>query len=452
MDSVLILALPKSGTTILYQMVKDSMPPGTIGLFEPENCRPARKVREAGQGVCAKVLVAQVRGLDHYAPAQCEFYDKKMMIVRDPRDVIVSLFLYLLFHSVIMTDLERYVLMVGAIMAKERQPDRISFLDLVRLRDRLENNCFPQPLLYTLNEMNFMQQVRKMHGSGFFQVRYEDIIDRRLGSLEDYLGFPLSDTIEVDEKFKRVERTKGYGDWKNWFLPEDVDFFRPRLREYMQELGMPDDWDLPLHSGLKAENGSGYVMSLARRAGVLDSIHLDEGAFESVPDSSLKGDPGQRLQSIPGLRPDGRSESLAQGAVISEPRLVTFEGETTNLLQRGQRYACVFRINMPEAVGPVHFRVTIRRRDLRLGITMETKPAEWGKGPADAGLVRDISLPFICTLSPGVYLVDVMAAETTGGSLKVRHHLERGAAFVVANDIPEITFFEPKVTVVTEEN
>jgi hypothetical protein len=439
MDSVLILALPKSGTTILYQIIKDSMPPETIGLFEPETCRPDRKVREAGSGVCAKVLLTQARGLEHYAPAQCEYYNKRIMIVRDPRDVIVSLFLYLLFHSVVLADLEKYVRLVGAIMAKERYPDRISFLDLVRLRDHLESNVFPRPLLYTLNEMNFMRLVSRSHGAGLFQVNYRDIIDRRLGALETYLGFPLSETREVDEKFKRVERTMGYGDWKNWFLAEDVDFFRPRLRKYMDELGLPDDWDVPQRPVLRRENGSEYVMKLARQAGIMDSIRLGEDAFEPALELSLGGDPKQSMEAIPGLRPAGRTEGPVPDAVLGEPRLVAPGGETVNLLRRGGRYDCVFSVKAPASAGPMYFRVSFRRREVRLGMTLETPPVEWADGPAGTGGSQDISLAFICALSPGVYLVDIMAVENTESGLKVWEHLERGAAFVVIHDIPEIS-------------
>ena len=450
MDNVLILALPKSGTTILYQMLKDSMPPETIGLFEPETCDPGPEIREAGAGVCAKVLLTQARGMESYAPEGCKFYNKKIMIVRDPRDVIVSLFLYLLFHSAILADLEKYVRLIGAIKAKELYPEKISFLDLVRLRDRLENNVFPQPLLYTLNEMTFMGQVARAHGAGIFLLKYQDIVDRRLGALEQYLGFPLADTREVDEKFERVARTKGAGDWKNWFLPEDVDFFRPRLREYMEELGLAEDWDLPPSPELKPENGSEYVMKLARRTRLLDSIRLDEAAFKPALELMLKGDQPQDLTSIQGLRSSRRSAWAPGEPVISELRLVEPGGEAANLLRRGEQYALVFTVKAPPFAGSLHFRITFRRREVRLGMTLETKPVHVTS--VGTGRILEISQPFICSLGPGVYLVDITAAENTGTGLKVWHHVEREAVFVVSRDLPEIHLLEAEVVVAMDGN
>ena len=37
---ILILSLGKSGTTILYQILKESLPDDAVSLFEPPACQP----------------------------------------------------------------------------------------------------------------------------------------------------------------------------------------------------------------------------------------------------------------------------------------------------------------------------------------------------------------------------------------------------------------------------
>ena len=91
-------------------------------------------------------------------------------------------------------------------------------------------------------------RVGRVHGRGLFHVGYEDVVERRLGAIEEYLGLPLTATREVDPQYRRVARSKTYSDWRNWFLPEDVEFFRPRMAEYMDEYGYGDDWTLPEES------------------------------------------------------------------------------------------------------------------------------------------------------------------------------------------------------------
>ena len=81
--------------------------------------------------------------------------------------------------------------------------------------------------------------------SDFFVFKYEDYIAGSMALLGDYLGFQLKDTNSVPRDFSFVARTKKSGDWQNWFLDEDVDYFRPYLRPYMDKYGYPDDWTLP---------------------------------------------------------------------------------------------------------------------------------------------------------------------------------------------------------------
>ena len=90
MAKILVLGVGKSGTTILFQILKNSLPPDTVCLFEPPACQPAEPSRPDGS-VLAKVLLESPLGDAHYAPEVCAAYDKRLYIHRDPRDVLVEL-------------------------------------------------------------------------------------------------------------------------------------------------------------------------------------------------------------------------------------------------------------------------------------------------------------------------------------------------------------------------
>jgi hypothetical protein len=83
--------------------------------------------------------------------------------------------------------------------------------------------------------------------------------------LASYLGFALPGKAVVAREFKRVVRTKGYGDWRNWFEQSDVAFFRPLMSDYMHQYGYRDDWDLSDKGPILPEYGSKYVERIVRQ-------------------------------------------------------------------------------------------------------------------------------------------------------------------------------------------
>jgi hypothetical protein len=108
--------------------------------------------------------------------------------------------------------------------------------------------------------------------SGSYQrFRYEDMVDGRFADIERLLGFKLDQRPPGEAPLKRVARTRSYGDWKNWFLQEDVDYFRPILSEYMSRYGYAKDWGLNTDPRIRPEHGSRFVERLVRgRNGVLE--------------------------------------------------------------------------------------------------------------------------------------------------------------------------------------
>ena len=61
----------KSGTTILYQILKESLPDDAVCLFEPTTCQPEDSSALRDKNVLSKVLILPPNDCDHYSPQAC---------------------------------------------------------------------------------------------------------------------------------------------------------------------------------------------------------------------------------------------------------------------------------------------------------------------------------------------------------------------------------------------
>lgn len=240
--------LGKSGTTALFYAIRAGMPRGTRCLFEPRSYRPT-----SAPHVLAKILAQ--RGVDW---ASFRGFDKKIVILRDPRDQLVSFLLYAVYnHSKPLTSAEV-----------------IGLMDLV-VRKELDSRSVPlwriSEAIEGITRWDHRAVLRERHAlccrhlaedPAFFRVRYEEFIDGRTEALAGYLGFALPHGVNVPASLRRVERTKGTGDWRNWFTPEDVAYFRPELSGVMRTFGFEDTWDLPQDPVVTPDHGSEYLRRL----------------------------------------------------------------------------------------------------------------------------------------------------------------------------------------------
>ena len=207
---ILILSMAKSGSTICYQIIKESLPQDAVSFFEPATCQPEDPGALRAKFVVSKVLFTPSNGLDHYGPQACGFFNKRIYLQRDPRDLLVSALLYFPFHLAITSDFWRFAQFVSALRAKEKEPGSVSLVDLFKFDldgyyVQRHNECPRLPSVESfLTTLQFSQDVARMHGSEAFRLRYEDLVDRRLGPLEEYLGFPLAAVDRVDPQHKRV--------------------------------------------------------------------------------------------------------------------------------------------------------------------------------------------------------------------------------------------------------
>jgi hypothetical protein len=249
---ILIVGLARSGTTALYFKIKAALPEKTWCLYEPPRFDPSDP--GGAPDVLAKILIAPPNTYDY---ASFRDFDKKIMIVRDPRDSTVSRILYRPCGSrVFRQDEAKVAAVIDALRRKEVDPRSISLLALLDLYRRLTGEVWlPRSPELIAQALDFHR-----NNGDFIVYKYEDFIARNYVAIEDYLGVALPDgEADVTTQYEHVARTKAAHDWKNWFTAEDVAFFRPQLAPYMRAYGYPDDWTLAAEPCIRPEHGSDYV-------------------------------------------------------------------------------------------------------------------------------------------------------------------------------------------------
>jgi len=81
--------------------------------------------------------------------------------------------------------------------------------------------------------------------------------------INQYLGFKIKKNVVLPQKFKRIARTKTFGNWRQWFTPEDVSYFKKVYNPYLEVMGYDkEDWNLVASEKLDSKTSSEYMKQL----------------------------------------------------------------------------------------------------------------------------------------------------------------------------------------------
>lgn len=249
---VLIVGEGKSGTTALLRSVAAALE-GPAESFEPVDLGA---VDLRPDTLVVKKLLTN--WTDDEA-SHLDRFDRVVLIVRDPRDRLISHVLYDAYNR-----------------AGDLRPGQ---------RDRwlglLERKIAPAPHIPVVKLLDVWWQmtgadllgahIRSMQRINAFYVQYrdrlhlthyEDYVDGEFDRLSDHLGLRLEPGTVRDSE-RRVARRSGHGDWRHWFNRTDVTVFRPITAKWLKRFGYdPADWDLATEPSIDAATSLEYVRSL----------------------------------------------------------------------------------------------------------------------------------------------------------------------------------------------
>ncbi len=255
-EKILIVGNGKSGTTALYFRIKKSLQGGVSGFFEPACFEIIEKDAAPGRHTIAKILLPVEGGFFENIKS---FFDKKIFIVRDPRDIITSSLLYKGAYELTWNKNTAQISeCINLLRKKESDPSSLSLIEL--LQQLHGNHDLKDYADWIAHRVSFT--IHLADDPSFFIFKYEDLIGDRIDSLENYLGFPLTPDTSVDKEYSRVIRTKKSGSWKDWFLEEDISFFKPLFAECIAKLNYDQDWTPNSDRKILPEHSSEYFRKL----------------------------------------------------------------------------------------------------------------------------------------------------------------------------------------------
>lgn len=259
----LVLGQGKSGTTALYEAICRAAMKPVESVFEPKRLRDVSlKQAESSGSTVAKVLIEHVEEEDE---ERFGCFDKVVFICRDPRDVMISRLLYRVRDLASMQDPGNLEEFLEVLRRKESDPGAVSTTYMFNLLGRLAGGR---------NQLGFLEKVHgravdmwDRHGGMVHLLRYEDFVGGDANAISSYLGLDVSSDVKVRRRYRRVERTRSSGDWKNWFTAEDREVAWKMFHRYMERFEYLD-WSEPRERYISPEFGSEYVKRIVeeRRA------------------------------------------------------------------------------------------------------------------------------------------------------------------------------------------
>jgi|GEM_PF-1101156 len=307
--SILVSGLAKTGTTGAYDTVRSAVPDGSYAfVFEPRSPEPLLSLGRYApeRPVLTKIMVEHV---NRWAP-RYEDFDRRIMTVRDPRDTAISRLLFrpMAGNTPLRIDESTLEPFLDALREKEADPSSHSVKALHELADRL--GIGSSPWAGVVNQMQ--KQQRMIIDQDFFVLHYEDFVDGRLDAASDYLGLSLAGKQTTDDGWKNhISRSLKHGEWRRWFLDEDIEYFGNMFGEYMERFGYTD-WEREADPTIDPSTSSDYVVGKAvKRIHERQNLHHTQWTVSSV-------ETHDDLRQIESMARDGRAVWAYRAARVYE--------------------------------------------------------------------------------------------------------------------------------------
>ena len=236
--NILIMGLPKSGTSGLAMMIFAAFP-GCVRNLERIQFIKDEELAQ-GKVVCKELIdhpnKIAIHG-KHYVK-----YDKLVKIVRDPRDRLVSGILYGGFNTIVnKLDVRDHFL--ERLKAKEANPMSVTCMELVSILKINAKTNYPFEIPNLGSEAYFLNVIENLEANfnmPQYTIKYEEFVEKKLAGLQDFLEVEF---VKTDVDFSRTSRTKTHGEWKNWLTPEDIEQFKPIFDPIIKKYNY-EDWTI----------------------------------------------------------------------------------------------------------------------------------------------------------------------------------------------------------------
>lgn len=258
MSNILVVGLHKTGTTGLYHAVKTALDPldDYAYLFEPKSPEPLLSLTRYApeRPILTKILVNQLGN----CAVRYQDFEHRFMTVRDPRDMVISRLLFrpMFGDTAYRLPVEQLDPFVSALRQKVADPASRSVLSLHRLADELGMAGGNWSGL--IRQMDRQREVLAQHA--FSVVTYEEFVRGELQAVSERLGVEVTNPAAASTGgwLDHIQRSMGYGEWRHWFLREDIEHFRDLFGDYAETFGY-EDWQLAADPSIDPATSCDYV-------------------------------------------------------------------------------------------------------------------------------------------------------------------------------------------------
>jgi hypothetical protein len=258
--NVLVIGRAKTGTTVIAKTIQNSMtntlfrmePKSIFGFMEPPDANLITKIIFEHWSATPHLRLAL---LNSELPVR---FDRSIMIVRDPRDELISRMFYIAYGYLKQGKITREKLQPwrDIVAQKETHPEQVTLKSMISVLNELLGVHINPELKNTFGYFKFVAAQSEKCRS--LVVRYEDFIKGEVSNLEAYLGFPLTPERSTGQFNNRVFRTGTCDNWKSFFTPSDIEEFKALHHDEMQAMGYTD-WQLAEQPTLDPQHGSLYL-------------------------------------------------------------------------------------------------------------------------------------------------------------------------------------------------
>ena len=235
---ILVIGIPKTGTTFLFYLLKNSLSLEYEEFFEPIHHEDWARMKKNSKNTLVKELFVIDKEIQYYQNLYSEF-NKKIILIRDPRDRLISSFFFILINEEFYFDknIQKTKLKISQIIEDKIRNPSIPFLTILGKLGFTEKQ-----ILHTRNI--YIQYSKFINAFETCKIKYESLIDENFKSLRNYVGIDITREKVVAREHPHVSRTNSHGDWRSWFTPEDIFFFKELYSDLLVKFGYEDDWEI----------------------------------------------------------------------------------------------------------------------------------------------------------------------------------------------------------------
>lgn len=289
-----IIGIAKSGTSALYSSIKSALPAPRRILFEPNNAAELAYVTAGDGNGMTKMMFGALEG-HKYDP---DLFTHRVAIVRDPRDTIISSTLFRFNRLKLLNNKELFSHLVSLFEQKEKDPRSISVHDILEAAEKGEAQDMKDSFGNLLQKYSGY-----LDGADQHVITFDQMVAGDFDALNDYLGLTLLPPPPLEGWVSKISRKGTSGDWKHWFTPEDVAFFRPAMDPFINKYGFDPEWTLEDEPLIEPQYCSQYITRLSEARKV---------------DPNLRTDVGSDMESLLSAAEDGKVNALMKLVDIYE--------------------------------------------------------------------------------------------------------------------------------------